>query len=249
MIVQTENNWQWPPPYTIRHSKRAKRISLSIRATHGLEVVLPEKKHPREAIAFLNHHREWVEKQALRLGSFVFDNRHIKPTFPEKIELRAISKTYSIVYRPIQSAHGITHQFENERLIFFGAMDDFSRCAPLLVKWLKLQARNALGRLLDQLSLKYQLPYRKLSIRGQKTVWGSCSANKNIQLNYKILFLPESLAHYILVHELCHTIHLNHSANFWKLVAHYIPDFHEQVKCLEKADQWMPGWLGACTNA
>lgn len=74
-------------------------------------------------------------------------------------------------------------------------------------------------------------------------MWGSCTVKKDIQLNYKILFLPESLARYILIHELCHTIHLNHSMSFWKMVARYVPDYRAQIKALREADQFLPRWL------
>lgn len=68
------------------------------------------------------------------------------------------------------------------KIIFYGAITDFSACVPAVVQYLKKQAKKYLGDLLNQLSIECNLPYQKLSIRGQKTVWGSCTAQKNIQL-------------------------------------------------------------------
>ena len=78
---------------------------------------------------------------------------------------------------------------------------------------------------LDKQNKFYQLEYNRVSVRNQITRWGSCSKSRNLNFNYKILFLRSDLADYIIVHELCHLKEFNHSANFWALVAKNIPDF------------------------
>ncbi len=85
--------------------------------------------------------------------------------------------------------------------------------------------------------------YKNLTFRGQKTVWGSCSSKKNINLNYKLLFLPARLVRYVLVHELCHIVHLDHSRRFWALVEQYEPDYARLKKELRHADHYMPEWI------
>lgn len=75
----------------------------------------------------------------------------------------------------------------------------------------------------------YKLSWNRVAIRNQRRCWGSCSANKNLNFNYKIILLPTHLADYIIVHELCHLAHLHHGKDFWDLVAEQIPDYK---KCL-----------------
>lgn len=70
----------------------------------------------------------------------------------------------------------------------------------------------------------YNYSYTRVSIRNQKTRWGSCSKRGTLSFNYKIVFLPEYLADYIIVHELCHLKEMNHSRDFWDLVGRIIPD-------------------------
>ncbi len=76
----------------------------------------------------------------------------------------------------------------------------------------------------------YGFKYERISIRNQKSRWGSCSKKGNLNYNYKITLMPEDLADYIIVHELCHLREFNHSKNFWSLVARAIPDYRERRK-------------------
>lgn len=75
----------------------------------------------------------------------------------------------------------------------------------------------------------YQLRFNKISIKNQKTLWGSCSRNGNLNFNYKIVFLPSVLADYIIVHELCHLAEFSHSRVFWNLVSRAAPD-HRAIR-------------------
>jgi predicted metal-dependent hydrolase len=70
-----------------------------------------------------------------------------------------------------------------------------------------------------------EYPVGKISIKNQKTRWGSCSGKRNLSFNYKLLFLPENLRDYIIIHELCHLKEMNHSKSFWNLVAEKVPDY------------------------
>ncbi len=75
----------------------------------------------------------------------------------------------------------------------------------------------------------YGVSFRKVSIRSQKSRWGSCSHTGNLSFNYKIAALPQHIAEYIVVHEICHLLELNHSARFWHHVARAIPH-HKAVR-------------------
>ncbi len=80
---------------------------------------------------------------------------------------------------------------------------------------------------LEYFNKHYGLIYHKITIRSQKSRWGSCSRNGNLSFNYKIIFLEPEIQDYIIIHELCHLKELNHSKRFWDLVGEMIPRYRE----------------------
>lgn len=96
------------------------------------------------------------------------------------------------------------------------------------------QAREFVQTKVDKINKIYKFSFGKISIKNLKTRWGSCSKKRNLNFNYKIIFLPEHLAEYIIAHELCHLQEFNHSQKFWNLVGRAIPNYKEIVSQIKK---------------
>lgn len=90
---------------------------------------------------------------------------------------------------------------------------------------LKEQAREILEKRVLELNVHYGFSYKDITVRNQKTRWGSCSTKGNLNFNYKVAFLPGVMMDYVIVHELCHLKEFNHSEKFWSLVANTIPAY------------------------
>ena len=75
----------------------------------------------------------------------------------------------------------------------------------------------------------YQLSFGRVAIRDQRSRWGSCSEKRNLNFSYRLIFLPETLLDYVVVHELCHLAYLHHGPDFWNEVARALPDYRERV--------------------
>ena len=88
----------------------------------------------------------------------------------------------------------------------------------------KEAARTLVHERIAYLNQIYRFRFNRVSIKNQKTCWGSCSKKANLNFNYRIVLLPVHLADYVIVHELCHLAELNHSRKFWDLVARSMPD-------------------------
>jgi predicted metal-dependent hydrolase len=96
----------------------------------------------------------------------------------------------------------------------------------------KESARTLIKKLIDKFNTYYGLKYNKLYIKNQRSIWGSCSKRKNLNFNYRLVSLPLELQEYIVVHELCHLKYMDHSSNFWNLVAETIPDHRRRRRLL-----------------
>ncbi len=229
----------WPPEYIIRHSKRAKRINLKLCPKFGLILIIPIKSSKIAAIDFLNQQKEWVIKHQHLLQLKSQDKQ-----LPTEIKLQALDKTWSVRYERISGYKKIKLlQLPNE-LVLYGENLNFENCITELKEWLYFIAERELYYWLKKLSVQYQLSFNQLSIRDQSTRWGSCSHEKNINLNFKLLFLPGEITEYILIHELCHTKHLNHSENFWQLVKSFVPNYQLLKNQLKQIHHnHFPSWI------
>ncbi len=98
----------------------------------------------------------------------------------------------------------------------------------------KLQARELVENRIAHFNVAYQFPIKKITIKNQKTRWGSCSKKGNLNFNYKIALLAPAMADYIIVHELCHLEQFNHSPAFWDLVKKTIPNYRAIKKQFKK---------------
>lgn len=99
---------------------------------------------------------------------------------------------------------------------------------------LKNQARRVAREKAQKYARLGGFVFNRISIRNQRTRWGSCSQKGNLNFNYKIALLPEELAEYIVVHELCHLKEFNHSPAFWRLVGELLPDYKNRRRRIKK---------------
>lgn len=104
------------------------------------------------------------------------------------------------------------------------------RMSPAEYRRARERARQLVYARLAHFNTHYGYRYGKVTIRNQKTRWGSCSRKGNLNFSYRIAELPPHLADYLVVHELCHLKEFNHSENFWRLVAQCIPDYRMRRK-------------------
>jgi hypothetical protein len=112
----------------------------------------------------------------------------------------------------------------------------------LLQRFTMRMAHEILAPWLADLSASTGLAYRRLQVRRQRTRWGSCSRNGTISLNACLLFQPPEVVDYLLLHELAHTRHMNHSRRFWALVARHEPRWRELDAALMLGWREVPAW-------
>jgi len=97
----------------------------------------------------------------------------------------------------------------------------------------KDQVLNLVSVKIEKLNIIYGFKFHKINIKNQKTRWGSCSRKCNLNFNYRIIYLPDKVAEYIIAHELCHLREFNHSQKFWNLVSRSMPNYLDLKRSLK----------------
>ena len=104
--------------------------------------------------------------------------------------------------------------------------------SALVTAWLREKAREVLPEKVKTWAEKIGVSYNQIFVKDQQTLWASCSAKKNLNFSYRIVKMPAAVQDYLVVHELCHLVHMNHSPEYWTLVAQFCPDYKQHRRWL-----------------
>ncbi|NTW53797.1 MAG: M48 family metallopeptidase [Chlorobaculum sp.] len=230
--------------YIVKVSRRARYARLKMSPEEGLTVVVPEGFDIKRVPALVESKMEWI----LKVQSTFAKHRSAEAgqagvALPEVIELCGIGETWRVGYREeCRESVKITELGPGE-LELSGAVSHHALCLASLEQWLKRRAKLRFESQLNRLASINGFKVSGISVRKQRSRWGSCSTRGNINLNLKLIFLPPLLVRYIMIHELCHTVHMNHSARYWETVALYDPDYAAHDREMKHAWRFVPAWF------
>jgi predicted metal-dependent hydrolase len=229
--------------WNVRVSRRARRLSVRVYPGGSVEVVVPPGASPVTIERFVGTHRKWIEERVADLSTVA---AAVDQSRPVSIDLPAIGRKFLVQYRPSANDSRVRVSFAGEGwLLVSGDLGNEQRIAKALRDWLLSLAQMELQRELEQTARRCGLNFRRLQIRRQRTRWGSCSASGTISLNVCVLFQDPAVMRYLLVHELSHTRHMNHSRRFWTLVESFEPEYRRLDRELLRGWQHVPGWMFA----
>jgi len=228
------------PPYRVRVSPRAKRVRLVVAPGLGLTVVTPSGFDPGLVPNIVTDRLEWINRHLARLAAHVAE----PPPPADRVELRAVGCGLAVRYRNADVGNVRVRRCGPASLEVSGDIQRRDLVDGALRAWLKKEAQTLLPPLLAGMARDFGLSYSAVTVRLQRTRWGSCSAKGAISLNARLLFLPPELARYVLAHELAHTRHLNHSAKYWRFLASLYPDAQALDQILRDARRFVPAWAG-----
>jgi predicted metal-dependent hydrolase len=206
-------------PYTIRRSARAKRVRVTVHPDATVEVVLPARSPERAAASAVEELRPWIDRRRRLLSRAADELRRTAGTVPYLgAELRLVP----------QAGRSRVHRRGDELLV--PELD-----APAAIeRWYRAQARREVAPRLDAACARAGTTYSRLTIRGQRTRWASCSTSGAMSFNWRLLLAPPAVLDYVVEHEVCHLQVMDHSPRFWALLESRMPDWRVYARWLRR---------------
>jgi predicted metal-dependent hydrolase len=207
-----------PVVYQVRRSDRARRVRVTVDLARGVEVVLPRRAPEREAAAAIRELRPWIERRMAELDG-------------ARAVVAARGQTVPYLGRSLllsgQTGRARVTRRGDVLLVPIGEAQ-----TPALERWYRRAARSEIEPRLQRACAVAGTSYSRLTIRGQRTRWASCSRTGSMSFNWRLLLAPEAVLEYVIWHEVCHLEVMDHSPRFWRLVASRSPGYREHVRWL-----------------
>ena len=224
------------PEYKINRSKR-KTIAIIIEFNGNIQIKAPYRLSDEAIHGFVETKKEWIEKK-------VKANKARKPnsqSFSNGSEIQLAGRRYILELENAKKSSVELH----DNILHVKHKD--SNVQPQVEAFVKAFSQTYLKERMRILSANSGLIPSKVSVKTQRKRWGSCTANKHILLNWRLIFAPLDVIDYVIHHELCHLVHMDHSKSFWKLVSTFDPDFKNQKLWLKENGQIIE-WPYDCVN-
>jgi predicted metal-dependent hydrolase len=227
--------------YTLKRSMRAKHVRLEVRPETGLIVVIPKSYRPESILDLLKGKRRWILGKLMMFGHVRLPNANKELKSGDTIAY--LGQTLEVVTRQ-SNRNADSIRLEGNKLIVTTRSKN-CRLALVVEQWFRTRAEGLIREKVDKIRGHLGVRYNRLTIRGQKTRWGSCSQKGNLSFNWKLIMTPENVIDYVIVHELAHLKEMNHSKKFWQLVAQHCPQWREHKKWLNNHEAEIGATLSA----
>ena len=210
-------------PYTVRRSDRARRVRVTVRPARGVEVVLPRRAAAGAAADAVAELEPWIRRRLAELEAA----RSVVAARGDTVPY--LGATLRLVPEPGRTR---VHRRRDELRVPAG---DGREAA--LERWYRRAAHAEIAPRLDRACELAGLSYTRLTIRGQRTRWASCSRAGAMSFNWRLLLAPAEVVDYVVWHEVCHLRVMDHSPRFWALLTRWCPDCRERSAWLRRHGQ------------
>jgi predicted metal-dependent hydrolase len=221
-------------PFAVRISPRARRLTARVHVGGSVEIVVPVGVNAHTVRDFVQRFTPWIDRKVAAMRSFAAPSEPV----PATVEFALTQEKFAVDWRR-EPKRGLEQT--SDRIVVRAPDERGARA--LLQRWLKRAAYERLAPRLLQLAGDLNYSVARVSIRCQRTRWGSCSTRGTVSLNCSLLFLTLEVVRYLFIHELAHTKHMNHSANFWRLVERIEPDYRRLDRDLLAGWRTVPAWV------
>ena len=222
--------------YSVRRSRRAKRIRMTITEEGELKVTIPLRVRLKDIAPVLRDHKRWILRKLAEKRTME------KPPPPFEMEdgssLPVLDRSFTLRLRRTERKQASWH-FSHPSLTITAPAFRTSLIYHGIELWYRKMARLFLEERIPYWAGQMDVAPRSIRVKNQRTLWGSCSKKANLNFNWRVLLLSPEAADYLIIHELAHLKELNHSPVFWRIVGLHCPDYKIHKKELRQKDPWL----------
>lgn len=208
--------------FSFRRSSRARNLRIQVSLEHGVEVISPDRMPEHKIFNFIEKKQGWILNKVRHFDKY----SDVRKGDDEVFYLGEIYKTNIVDSRK----NDIFFDGESFQI----GLKPGANLKKIMDAWFRKEARMNITGMVTALAEEYGLEIGRITIREQRTRWGSASKNGNLNFNYKLMMAPEEVIRYVVIHELTHLTHMNHSKKFWRLVAERCPDYQKHIRWLKR---------------
>lgn len=208
----------------LKKSKKAKRINIRIKPFDGVCMSVPHRMSFNKAKEFAKLHTDWILKNSKKI------KEHEKNVITYDENTTFTTREHQLFIERVISNKSSSRVINGKILVKIPATENIKDTTNQKIihnaikRAYRKEAEKHLSKRLNELSNTHRLPYQDLRIKDLKSRWGSCSSLNNINLSLHLMKLPDELIDYVILHELAHTKHKNHSKNFWDYLETICPE-------------------------
>lgn len=224
-----------PVDVEITRKRRLRRLTLKIDMQRAkLKISAPYLLSKREINYFISEKSNWIIKNLEKAQKQNREKPNLKFVSGETVFLQGQEYELEVNFSPKKRTKvelGST-KIKVQLHAFTAKSEQKIQITAALKKFYKNMAKHIINARLEHFNEYYSLKYKRVSIKEMKTRWGSCSGKKNLNFNWKLVLAPPTILDYVVIHELCHLKHMNHSGDFWALVEEKMPNYKKHRKWL-----------------
>ncbi len=219
--------------YTLRRSRRARYARIEVGSSGGLTVVVPAfYDGDRVRLLLLKKHR-WITAKLDKYGDLESAERRKPVKAGDTIPYLGNNM---LIETEMSEANGGNVSVAGQTLVVsLSPGQEDVRTA--LEKWYRTQARERIGSILDRFCARMGVSHNRVTLKGHRSLWGSCSRKRNLNFNWRLVMTPLPIIEYVVIHELAHLKEMNHSPRFWRIVESHCPEWRESRRWLNEQSQ------------
>lgn len=216
--------------FTVKFSRR-KTILIKIEAPSIITVVAPEGTSLERILETVKLKSKWIIKKLFEIKEIEYRKRDKEYVNGESFIYMGRNYSLQIIYdEEIKIPE--TKLFRGKFYIYTNTKDE-NIIKKALENWYKDKAKKKVEERIKYYQPNFDIKPKKVVIKNQQKRWGSCNMEHELRFNWRSIMAPSSILDYIVVHEMCHMVHMNHSKEFWNLVKSVLPDYEQRKELLK----------------